>query len=296
MNRILVPLDGGPFSEQALRWATALARREKAAIDLVYVQPTMAPPDPDRSLVEAAEATRDEIGRHVTELATRMAASNGLSVTSLVLDGDPAAEIDRFAVRSRSDLIVMCTHGRGPTARLWLGSVADRLLRLHAGTILFVPPGATPAAPPIASALIPLDGSALSERAIAPALALLAPGARVLLARCVEAPTVATFAFEMPVLPPSIPLTDLTALARDYLQRHAEHLRRAGMDAHTVVGNESRVAEWILEVARREQVQLIALATHGLGGVRRLMLGSVADKVIRGAGVAVLAYRPEERA
>jgi nucleotide-binding universal stress UspA family protein len=296
MTRILVPLDGGPFAEQALRTAIAIARRDRASLDLVYVQPALLPPDPELSitrLVEIRTATRDEIRRHLAEVAARTAKESGLAVTSEVLDGDPATELAQFAGRNRVDLIVMCTHGRGPAARLWLGSVADRLLRIHSGNILFVPAGPDAGAePPFRSALIPLDGSTLSEEAIAPALRLLAPGARVLLARNVEPPVVATFAFEMPVLPPAIPLTALWDAARSYLQARTTLPRSSGMDVHTIVGDGPNAAEWILEVARKEKVGLIAIATHGLGGLRRAMLGSVADKVIRGAPVAVLACRP----
>ena len=300
MTRILVPLDGGPFAERALRTSIALARRDGGTLDLVYVQPALIPPDPEFSItrmVEIQAATREEIRRHLGEVAARTARETGLSVTSAVLDGDPAAELDRFAIRSGTDLIVMCTHGRSPSVRFWLGSVTDRLLHIHAGNILLVPPDQqVNAEPPFRSVLIPLDGSTLSERAIAPALRFVAPGARVLLARCVEPPMATTFAFEMPVLPPVIPVGTLSEAARNYLQARTATPRTAGMDVHTIVGEEPGPARWILELAGKEQVALIAMATHGWSGLRRAVLGSVADKVIRGATTAVLVCRPEEGA
>jgi nucleotide-binding universal stress UspA family protein len=51
----------------------------------------------------------------------------------------------------------------------------------------------------------------------------------------------------------------------------------------------------ILELARPERVGVIAIATHGRGGLRRLALGSVADKLVRASAMPVLVYRPSSR-
>jgi Universal stress protein UspA and related nucleotide-binding proteins len=71
---------------------------------------------------------------------------------------------------------------------------------------------------------------------------------------------------------------------------HGQGLRATGV---AVVG--WNPADAILNVARPERVAVVALATHGRGGLRRLVLGSVADKLVRGADVPVLVYRPGVR-
>jgi nucleotide-binding universal stress UspA family protein len=71
---------------------------------------------------------------------------------------------------------------------------------------------------------------------------------------------------------------------------HGQGLRATGVAV--VAWN---AADAILDVARPERVAVVALATHGRGGLRRLILGSVADKLVRGADVPVLVYRPTGR-
>jgi nucleotide-binding universal stress UspA family protein len=74
----------------------------------------------------------------------------------------------------------------------------------------------------------------------------------------------------------------------------AEGLREKGADVETRVETSGQPANAILRIAEEEEADLIAMSTHGRGGVARLLLGSVADKVVRGAKVPVLLYREAE--
>ncbi len=136
--------------------------------------------------------------------------------------------------------------------------------------------------------LVPLDGSDLAELAL--------PHARQLARRlqgqvwllCVVPPVF------QPILPPAIAV-DLAAealdraerLAEDYLEQVRAHLAAAGLTAHTLVARGDPAAE-VLAAARDVQARLIAMATHGRGGLGRWMLGSVADRVVRAATIPVL--------
>jgi nucleotide-binding universal stress UspA family protein len=99
-----------------------------------------------------------------------------IAPSSALLDGPVPDAINRYAAATGADLLVMTTHGRGPLARFWLGSVADALVRQASVPILLVPPkGAAPdlaQTPVIRRVLIPLDGSELAEQVLEPALAL----------------------------------------------------------------------------------------------------------------------------
>ena len=100
-----------------------------------------------------------------------------------------------------------------------------------------------------------------------------------------------------PALPlPSAYDEDLAAMCRtqaqDYLDDIVEELHEQGVRATGVAALGWNAADSILEVARPERVAAIVIATHGRGGLRRLALGSVTDKVVRGADVPVLVYRP----
>ncbi|MGH7499921.1 MAG: universal stress protein, partial [Gemmatimonadales bacterium] len=72
----------------------------------------------------------------------------------------------------------------------------------------------------------------------------------------------------------------------------AEQLRGQGVQATSAAPLGHSVTGTLLDLARPEEGALIAIATHGRGGLRRLMLGSVADKLIRAAHVPVLVVRP----
>jgi len=82
------------------------------------------------------------------------------------------------------------------------------------------------------------------------------------------------------------------AQAEAYLERVAGRVREQGLQVRTRVVVARHASDAILEEAEAQASNLIALATHGRGGFKRLLLGSVADKLVRGASSPVLVYRP----
>jgi nucleotide-binding universal stress UspA family protein len=105
-----------------------------------------------------------------------LAAGSSVPVTATVTDGLAADAILRRAGAGKTDLIVMTTHGRGGLGRFFLGSVADEIMRQAAVPVLLVrvrepAPGLVPE-PPLEYVLVPLDGSALAEQVLEPALDL----------------------------------------------------------------------------------------------------------------------------
>ena len=138
--------------------------------------------------------------------------------------------------------------------------------------------------------LVPLDGSELGEAALDHVMYLaLLSGAHVMLLYVV--PTIEDVIGGSPPIPIDVQWDFLSAKARQYL---AGVVQRSGWEASKVhvsveTGN---VAEVILTVAAREQVDLIAMSTHGRSGVTRWLLGSVAQKVVHAASTPVLLIRP----
>ena len=92
---------------------------------------------------------------------------------------------------------------------------------------------------------------------------------------------------------------ELSALRRaeatDYLEQVAAQVRAAGVEAQPKAVLAANPVEAILSAARAPSVGLIALATHGRTGLRRMVLGSVADKLVRSSDVPVLVTRPRGR-
>ena len=305
---ILVPLDGSAAAEHALPTALSLARRFGAALQIVHVHVPVwgvygegewYDENTDREMRENGQAYLDSV-------LQRLAAVGDTLLSSALLEGSVASTINRHAVAAEVDLIVMTTHGRGPMARFWLGSVADSLIRQTSIPVLFVQPQETEAELTQESVfkrvLIPLDGSQLAEQILEPGMALAtAMKAEVTLLRVVQQLTPASYdpdSNRISGLRPS-GLKQLQEVdrqewsrAEEYLDQLAARLRAGSLSVQTRVVSHMRPATAILDDASSNGADLIALATQGRGGLKRWLVGSVADKVVRGATTPVLVYRP----
>lgn len=302
MQTILVPLDGSPFGEHALPMAVALARRGDIQIALAHVHhlfaPSLAPAGAPVVDPRVDALFREEEEAYLAEVARRIAAVWNGPVMTTLLETPVAEALCQHADLIGARLIVMSTHGRGGLARAWLGSVADRMIRQSKTPILLLHPedGAPDLArePKLHHMLVPLDGSPLSEQILPHATWLgRLVGARCTLLRVIE-PAVRGF-----VVNGVEPMVDVDAQERAWqqatadLERIANRLRADGLSVVPEVRVGRPIAE-ILECAAEREVDLIAMSTHGHGGLTRLILGSVTDKVLRGAGVPVLVFRPPE--
>jgi nucleotide-binding universal stress UspA family protein len=211
----------------------------------------------------------------------------------------------RHAKNVGADLIVMATHGYGPLKRLWIGSTADAVARRSRIPTLLIRPAAEGAVdlrrePDFRHILVPLDGSAASESILEHSIALgktsKGGSAEFTLIEVV----LPILGFGAEYLPMGGPLEgDVLQQRRDrilkYLERVAAPLRGRGLQVETSAPIEFFAPEAILDYATTHGVDLITITTHGLGGALRLLLGSVADKVVRGARSPVLLYRPPGR-
>jgi len=283
---LLVPLDGSPFAEQALPLALSIARRAGSRLDLVRAHVVYAlnerpyvrlPYDPalEAEWVQQEQLYLDATARWVT-------AGSRMPVNTALVYGLAADAILAHTQASKADLIVMTTHGRGPASRFFLGSVADELIRRSSVPLLLTRPSEPAPAlipePVLENVLIPLDGSGLAEQVLGPALALAQlMDARCTLLRIVEAGTA---------------LAGRTEEAEGYLEYLTRRLGGQSPQVRTRVVVAPHAAEAVGKEAQAQASDLIALATHGRGGAQRMVLGSVADKVIRGTSLPVLVYRP----
>jgi nucleotide-binding universal stress UspA family protein len=279
---ILVPLDGSSFAEQALPWALSIARRARASIDLVRGHVLYALLEPACNWVPYDPAMdaerRDEERCYLDSTAKRLAAVAPVATSTAVVLGLEADGILDYLGAGNADLVVMTTHGRGPLGRFIFGSMADRVVRRSTTPVLLIhprepAPGLLPE-PVVHRVLIPLDGSALAEQVLGPAIDLV---------QVLETPCEL-----LRVIEPAAAEEEQEAEA--YLRSLADRIRKRGLKVATRVVAGRNAAGGILAEARGDDV--IALATHGRGGIGRILLGSVADRVIRTAACPVLVYRP----
>jgi len=179
----------------------------------------------------------------------------------------------------------MTTHGWSGFEHFWLGSVAESLLRLTHTPLWLMRPGdsAARAAQPLRRILVPLDGSTHAEQVLLPAQRLAAvDGARLILARALvchqHSSDTATIRQKQEI--------------ETYLKEIATRLETQGITIDIAVGTADQPARALLNLSRELQADAVALATRGQGGWQRLIMGSVADKIIRASPVPVLVVRP----
>lgn len=300
MRSILIPLDGSTFAQQAIPVAVGIARQTGARIELVAVhEPNPAARIADGKLSfdwSFSSALRRELGRHLEQTrAAILSTDPGIHIGETLIEGPVAASIVRHATKVAADLIVLTTHGLSGPSRTWLGSVSDTLLRTSEIPIIAVRPeeiaGSQRDAFNLERVLIALDGTPESESAIETALAIgQSSDVQFVVLR---------------VVMPLHPLLRALATGREYErdrgeQQAAAHaytlgivdrLRKRGLDVRAEVREDANPAAAIIRVAREVDADVIALATHGRGTVGRMLLGSVADKVLRAAGTPILLLR-----
>jgi nucleotide-binding universal stress UspA family protein len=297
-RKVVVPLDGSPFAEQALPHALGIVRRAGASLDLVHVHVLDVSEDHKVARYSYDPGVDKEHQReeqlYLENTAKALATIAPVPWTAAVVSGLDSDGILQRVQDVNADLIVMTTHGRGPLGRVFLGGVADELIRQAAVPVLLVrpqdPAPGTVSEPPLEHVLVPLDGSSLAEHILEPVLDFvrLWQGSCTLL-RVIEA-SPATSA-EWPNRPRAPELEQVVA-AESYLEKIAGRLREKGTAVQSRVVIAPHAAPAILEQAQTQRCDFVALATHGWGGLRRMLLASVTDKVIRGSSLPVLAYRP----
>jgi nucleotide-binding universal stress UspA family protein len=305
-SRILVPLDGSSYAEQALLPAIAIAQAAAATLYLVQVHEPIIPSSlstwgidgiPNNDLQEDAEQRGYEQA-YLDALAQKTAQTAAITVEPVILDGSVTEQLVAYAAQQAIDLVVMTTHGRSGFARVWLGSNADAFVRHSHIPVLLVRPHeglyVIDSKHPIERIVIPLDGSPLAEQVIPSAVAL------GTLSRAEMTLLMVVQPFNMPTYAPLAATAEVAqkateeacADAKSYLEEVATKWRAQGARIQTRVILDPLPARAILRDAREHAVDVIAMATHGRGGIARMLVGSVADKVMRAADALVLLERP----
>ena len=209
-----------------------------------------------------------------------------------VISGDEASVIVETAAAENVDLIVMSTHGYSGLTRWMLGSITEKVLRAAPCPVLVVR-----SLDPISRILITLDGSELAEYSLEPGLEFARRfGGEVTLLRVEQSMKSPLTRFGQPQIRGETQREDklqtkIYEIAKIYLSRLVESHRRAGQHIETAVSFDSP-ADGILDFAELNQTDLIVMSTHGRTGLAHWVYGSVTEKVMRGAGCAMLIIRP----
>jgi nucleotide-binding universal stress UspA family protein len=299
MKRILVPTDFSPASDRAIEQATELARALPAEVHLLHKVVYPEPHAGTELLDRPFDAARFEnVLREVLERPEREAREaldsrrarlerDGLRVSArLETSGDVYERIESAIDALKPDLVVMGTHGRSGVRKWLMGSVAEKTLRHAACDVMTLH-----ADSPIARAgsgekiLVATDFSDGARRALDTARKLAGP---------LRAKIVLLHVLEERFAPGrrddgEIALVEVSAEHRARAEKAlGEEIASEGEEA---LLREGEVVREIERAADEKRAGIVVVGTHGLGAVRRVLLGSAAEKVARFCRLPVLVAR-----
>ena len=297
-SKILVPLDGSSLAEQVLPYVRQLGKHFHSNIRLIRaiepVPPDLADPKHGLYLDRLAISLRNDARRYLNTTA-RPIRKSGLSVVSRVHESDAAACIVREAEQDPGTLVAMATHGRTGLGRWMLGSVMDKVLHAVPNPLLAVRAKderdfSRDAA--IEQVVVPLDGSSIAEQAL-PLASSIAQALSIKIVLLRATPTTLAYYQGRDYFNTSVEevLEEEARAAVKYLHDTALKFNEEGVSQMDELVVHGSPASTIINAVHDLPNCLIAMTTHGRSGVERWVLGSVADRVIRGSECPVLLIR-----
>lgn len=262
LDGILVPLDGSGLAETSLSVAQSMSLALKVPINLLTVTQESSPAPV--SISGAGQSVNSDHMLYLQQIAFQLK-NSGINTQTMINTG-PVAEAIFSAVSSGSGLIVMSTHGRSGLKRLVAGSVASKVIQMSNKPVLLLRPTGSwrSRTTSFKHLLVALDGSSYSERVL-PYVRFIAQN----------------FGSDVTLLTVPVGITSDTyeSQIKEYLEKVSDELRQDGVQTQVKVAG-SGPARTIVDMSLEENIDLIMLATQGRGGFDRLMLGSVAHRVI----------------
>lgn len=290
-KKILCPTDFSTGSQHALQVAVRLAASHGAELVLVHAWhmsltalagagETLFPADIIQQMI--AEQERGLAAAH--REAVKLGAPR---VSSRFLTGVPWDQIvETLSADPAFDLAVMGTHGRTGLGRVLLGSVTEKVVRHAPCSVLAVRPHGE--ANVFKHILCPVDFSDDSRTALERAAELSAPtGAQITLLNVIEPPV--TYSGEPPV---SDYLGDIEKGSTQLLAEWASNLSsRLAVPVTTEIRIGNAGGQTLAYLHAHPELDLVVVGSHGRTGIRRALLGSVAEKIVRHAACPVLVAR-----
>jgi nucleotide-binding universal stress UspA family protein len=281
IERIVVPLDGSLTAEAVLPQVRRLLYRKDSEILLVRAVPVAMVPE----ATQVAEAQLGAAQEYILGQKERLE-REGVRVRHLIRVGAPVRVILDIVEEEKATLVALATHGATGLSRLLFGSVAEAVIRECPVPVLLVrpfwsyemAPAGRPELRPIRNLLLPVDGSGLARQAL-PGIIELAElfETRVVLLRILRAENGVVHGPDH-------------AAARSELEELAKELEKNGVETLRLLGTGDPV-ERILKTVRDENIDLLAMATHGRTGWSRIKEGSITEQVLRKAEVPLLVTR-----
>lgn len=297
IEKILFPTDFSRSAEQAFTHAVFLAEQYGAELDLLHAV-VLHSDDPYRpshhfpSSEEILQRMYEISGSSLAELAEEHE-EGPVEIRELTRRGFDAAEVILEVIDEvEADLVVMGTHGRRGPRRLILGSVAEKVVRLAPCPVMTLRERDEPRGiEAFERLLVPVDFSEHSRRLVVTARDLAATyGARLELLHVVQEHAYPYFYGPISTQPLDDHLSELTEKAGEAMDRLMADTDGPDVEygKHILPG---QPATEIVRFAEKEAIDLLVIATHGLTGLERILVGSTAEQVVRTASCPVFTVK-----
>lgn len=279
-KKILVAVDGSESSMHALKESFKLANSEKSWITVVSVMPSY---EGDLDLISVKNITESMKKPFEDALsdAEKIAQEKGALIKTVAEEGEIYERIIDLSDAENSDLIILGRRGLRRIERVLVGSVTARVIGFTQKDVLVVPKDAEIGLKKI---LLATDGSKYSEAAAERAIDLAKSyGGELMIVSIAEA------ASELYEESPAA-VENLLKKAKGYAEDVAKRAESIGIKAEAIV-KEGKICQVITDFAKEQKSDLIIMGSHGKRGLRRLLMGSVAERVIGLAACPVLVVK-----
>ncbi len=305
IKKIIWATDGSKESEEALSYAVFIAKKFGSKIIGISVIPMSEQlineyfRKSEGKVHTWAVKVNEKLESRLSSIAVELA-SQGVKFGGVVLEGEPNKEIVGLARREKADLIVMGKRGHGLIDRILIGSNTLKVLRESRMPVLAVKKRDQKSAVDIRNILVPLDITEKVDSAFNYAIGL---------AERINASISVLYVFRLDTyaaleIPPYVLanlIEDLLAFSSTELAKRVEEAKRRidnkktdklEININTEVIRGISPSMTIVDYATSKNTDLIVINTHGRKGIKKFVLGSVAEKVIQESPCAVLALKP----
>jgi nucleotide-binding universal stress UspA family protein len=290
-KRMLVPLDGSQVAEKVLPFVKQFA--DRLNLEVIFLHVCSNDQFTSRFMCQSYI-------EHVAELAGKRKKAQGI-----IIDGDPAKSVIRFADENFIDLLLLGTHGQSGFGRWMTGSTAHKIIMSAKMPVLLIPAAASSGIKIEMwprKILIPLDGSPLAESVI-PYVKMITRQIKsefdIELLKICEPPDLLGD-YPEAIMPLTwqehvIKATSASQKACSiYLSNVVENFNpgNAQIRYEVILGDKNNVAGQIVKFAEKNSSDLIAMSTHGRSGISEWPFGHVTDRIVRMVSTPLFLIKP----
>jgi len=292
LKKILVPLDGSELGEMALVYAKELA----SAIDL-EIQMACATEHQDKATLRMCSLYLEKV---VERLHTQVKRINSESdVKTVVIDGEPATALVEYAENEGIDLIIMMSHGRSGIMRWAIGGTANKIIqRCRIPVLLVRASQVLSKRRPVQvfkKILVPLDGSSMGEAALSYVKTIVKVlNCEVILLRVVE---IVQRVHTVGGLDHFVYSEQQIERMKDEALKYLEQIRQQFDEGNVkIILRTGDPAQEIIRLSTEENINVVAMSSHGKSGIMQWVMGSVSSKILQAGEAPLLLVRPKKTA